>query len=323
MPPSIAIIGAGIAGLACADALRAQGWQPAIFEKSRGIGGRAATRQSRRGWQFDHGAQYVTAHGDAFRRYLETALAGGAAASWSPLRATGVPSGGPPWYVGAPAMNALAAPLAAGLDIRFDTEIVAVEQTPAGWRLHTGDGDVATVDRIVCTAPAPQTRQLLQPHGAFDDALAAVDIAPCWAVMAAFEAPVDAGFEAWRGEDAVLAWIARDDAKPGRSRNANSWIIHAGPAWSRANLEADREAVAAQLIGEFGRVVGGPLPGIAYIEAHRWRYAMTQTPLGAPFLVSADGTLMAGGDWCLGARVEFAFGSGRAIAAALRAGEGA
>lgn len=132
MLPSIAIIGAGIAGLACADALRAQGWQPVIFEKSRGIGGRVATRRSCRGWQFDHGAQYVTARGDAFRRYLETALGSGTAAPWAPVRATGMPSGQAAWHVGAPAMNALAAPLAAGLDIRFDTEIVAVEQTPAG-----------------------------------------------------------------------------------------------------------------------------------------------------------------------------------------------
>ena len=41
----IAIIGAGMAGLSCADALRDEGHEIALFDKGRGPGGRMSTRR--------------------------------------------------------------------------------------------------------------------------------------------------------------------------------------------------------------------------------------------------------------------------------------
>ena len=63
----IAIIGAGIAGLTCAHMLKK--YNPIIFEKSRGIGGRLATRYSDQ-YQFDHGAQYFTVKDKEFDKFL-------------------------------------------------------------------------------------------------------------------------------------------------------------------------------------------------------------------------------------------------------------
>ena len=66
MTTHIAIVGAGIAGLAAARRLRAAGLTCTLFDKSPGLGGRMATR--REGYlRFDHGAQYFTARGPRFR----------------------------------------------------------------------------------------------------------------------------------------------------------------------------------------------------------------------------------------------------------------
>lgn len=58
--PSLAVIGAGVAGCALAAGLRRGGWDGSIdlWEAGRGPGGRAATRRSRHaaGWRLDHGA---------------------------------------------------------------------------------------------------------------------------------------------------------------------------------------------------------------------------------------------------------------------------
>src|SRR3546814_6562189 len=56
----VAIIGAGISGLACARRLRDAGLEATLFDKSRGIGGRLATRRANPGnpeVAFDHGAR--------------------------------------------------------------------------------------------------------------------------------------------------------------------------------------------------------------------------------------------------------------------------
>ena len=75
--PTVAVIGAGISGLVCARTLRDHGYPVTVFEKSRGVGGRMATRRTDDGFQFDHGAQYFTARDRRFRRYVNSWIADG------------------------------------------------------------------------------------------------------------------------------------------------------------------------------------------------------------------------------------------------------
>ena len=58
--PTVAIVAAGMSGLACARTLTDQGYAVTVFEKSRGVGGRMATRRTQHDITFDHGAQYFT-----------------------------------------------------------------------------------------------------------------------------------------------------------------------------------------------------------------------------------------------------------------------
>ncbi len=58
---------------------------------------------------------------------------------------------------------------------------------------------------------------------------------------------------------------------------------------------------------------------VTHATTHLWRSAQVPQALGQAFARSADGTLYLGGDWCIGPRVEAAFGSGTAIADAILA----
>ena len=62
----VAVIGAGITGLTVATDLAAAGHEVSLFDKSRGPGGRCATRRSTVG-AFDHGAPGFSATTAAFR----------------------------------------------------------------------------------------------------------------------------------------------------------------------------------------------------------------------------------------------------------------
>lgn len=66
----VAVIGAGIAGLVCAQQLTQAGYSVRIVEKSRGLGGRVATRRLY-GTCADHGACYLKPKGELFGRLLE------------------------------------------------------------------------------------------------------------------------------------------------------------------------------------------------------------------------------------------------------------
>lgn len=316
--PRIAIIGAGIAGLSCARSLADGGLSPIVFEKSRGLGGRLATRRAGEGMAFDHGAQFLTARSPAFRDFVESAQRAETAAGWSPRIAGEGGDAGRGWYVGVPAMNALVKPLAEGLDIRLRSQVASIERKQDAWFLQGVEepGD-ARFDVVVSTVPAPQARALLGETEGFAGRLDQVAIDPCWSLMLAFGAPFDPGFDVWRSDHGPLSVVARNNSKPRRAAGPGCWVVHASPAWSRENLERPAEEIAVQMTAMLAEALGGRLPAPRHAVAHRWRYAKTRQALGTSFLCNDAQTLLAGGDWCLGARVEFGFESGQAMAMAL------
>ncbi len=313
----IAVIGAGIAGLACASELAGAGNAVTVFEKARGPGGRTSSRRTDHG-AFDHGCP-VLARGAWL---LELAPLG--------LELADFAYGEVP----VPRMSALARALARGLDVRAGVRVAPVAREVAGFRL-TGDdgGDLGTFDRVAVTAPAPQAAELLALAApALAEQAAAVTYDPCWAVLAAWEAPLPVTSPWRRAEapDAPVLWAARESAKPGRDPGER-WTIQGGPQWSRTHLEDDPDGVAAALLAAFAAELGpGPPPTPAFVTAHCWRYARVTSALPDPCL--SDGGIGAAGDWCVpppepldpgalqaGSGVPDALHAGRALARALAA----
>lgn len=317
MQGTIAIIGAGLAGLAAARALAARGLPVRLFDKGRAPGGRLATRRAEhagRRLQFDHGAQYLRATGPGFA----AAIAEAGALPWPDAERR----------VGTPGMSALPRVLRGTLALVPQRHVGRIAGTPGAWTLHHWDarearpgaplpGTPPTEDgpfsALLVTTPAPQAAELLP---AFAGTLAPVRYAPCWTVMAAFDSRLPLP-DTLRPERHAIGWAARDSSKPGRDAATECWVVQAAPAWTRAHLEARAEDVVGPLLAELARLAPSPLPAPAYAAAHRWRYALLEAPLGAPFLWDAAQRIGLAGDWCLAGRAEAAWDSGAALAEAV------
>ena len=298
--PKVAVIGAGIAGIACAAKLEHHGCDVTVFEKSRGVGGRMATRRVDP-WQWDHGVQYITGDDPAFRALL-TALP-----TWSH-------AGTESWFVGEPSQSQLVKTLADGMNVHLQTQLSGIARHDAGWSLATQSGNVGEPYAAVALAmPAPQTRALLPPVWQ-PEALDAVRIDPCWALMVATPTSLELPTAATSPHEHI-AWCAADHTKPGRRSGHGQYVLHATAEWSARHLEWSAEQARAALLDCF-REIAGPVE-ILYATAHRWRYALTQAPLGQPFLLDHALRIGACGDWCLGARVEHGFVSGTALGDAM------
>ena len=70
------IIGAGMAGLTAANLLQNAGWAVTVVDKSRGVGGRMATRRLGAS-RFDHGAQFFTVRDAGFQATTDKWMANG------------------------------------------------------------------------------------------------------------------------------------------------------------------------------------------------------------------------------------------------------
>ncbi len=314
---TIAIIGAGMAGLACAEALVAAGRACVLFDKGRRPGGRVSTRRVATAAgeaTFDHGAQYVTVRDPAFRARVEAWRGAGLVAPW--------PAAGPDAVVGVPAMDAPVAAMAGALDVRPERRVDALWREAGGWRLDgDGIGD-GRYEAVVVTVPAEQVGALVAP---WDEGLAAraaaVRSEPCWTIMAAFAESVAVADDVVRHRG-IVGWATRNSAKPGRT-GPEAWVIQAGPDWSRANLGMDRAGAANAVLDAFARELGVALPEPTYASAHRWLYARAGDvgPNAIRYGPTWNAALALGacGDWSIGPRVEGAWLSGHRLAGMILA----
>lgn len=322
MKTSIAIIGAGIAGITLGRNLSALA-DVTVFEKSRGLGGRMANRR-RDGFTFDHGAQYFTARSPAFKATAEQAVAQGNSGIWPKavhtLKADGLVTDTrppEPRYIGLPAMSGFANGLVDGLEIRKEATVARLAASGNGWVLSDNeDKDLGRFDLVISTAPAPQTIRLMPETFAGNAALKTVEMSGCFTLMIGVDAPLDLGFDAARIEDPTLSWIAVEASKPGRSEKT-ALTIHSRNDWAEANLERDRGEVQAEMLESLKRLLGRDFSTAAWLDLHRWRYANVEQAVGEPFLFDDDLGLGACGDWCLGNRVEAAAESARALSEML------
>jgi renalase len=321
----IAVVGAGIAGLACAGELAAVGHQVTVFEKSRAPGGRAATRITELG-SFDHGAQFFTARGSPFAAMIAELTATGSVAAWTPRLAAG--SDEQRWLVGAPGMRSIGEVLAEGLEIRYETLVTRLERLdsrgPSRWALRCVTGELAPqaievteglFDAVVIAVPAPQARELLDAVPALHQRLRGVTMLPCWALMLGFAEPLACDLDAIFVDGPRISFLARDSSKPQR-RSGERWVAHAAHGWSEEHLNDDPADVLVKMVKAFRDASGSAVQPV-HAVVHRWRYSRVEQALGEPFLWDERQSIGVCGDWCLGARLEFAWQSGIALKDAM------
>lgn len=306
----IAIIGAGMAGLACADALCAAGHGVALFDKGRGAGGRMSSRRMDTPLgevTLDHGAQYFTARDPQFRQLVAGWQQAGLAAPW--------PEAGSDAWVGLPAMNAVIKSLAAAHDVAWGCQVTGIQRSEGRWTLHSAGSEHGPFDAVILAIPAEQAAALLSLH---DFAMARTALTaraqPCWTGMFVFDRALEQAPPVIRNAG-LVAWAARNSAKPGRGA-AEAWVVQASADWSRTNFDLAPTAVADLLLDALARALDTALPTTIAAAAHRWAYALS-AGTGDGALWNTEIGLGVCGDWLLGPRVECAWLSGRVMAQKL------
>jgi renalase len=306
MTKNTAIIGAGMAGLACADALVARGHRVHLFDKGRGLGGRMSSRQVGTDCgvvSFDYGAQYFTVRDDKFRQRVAQWKTQNLVAPW-PLISDDA-------WVGIPGMSAIVAEMASTHEVTLSSHIKSLKRTADGWYVMTTQETDGPFESVVVALPAEQAAALLALHDLYmaREAMMARS-QPCWTVMLAFADSISPKYDILR-DAGPIAWAARNCAKPSRV-GPEAWIIQATGSWSAAQMDQPEEVVVEALTVALQNALAIDLPRPIFIKAHRWRFALSAgTGLGS--LWNPELRLGACGDWLLGPRVECAWLSGNAL----------
>lgn len=308
MRRQIAIIGAGISGLTAAQHLLQAGYDLTIFEKSRGVGGRMATRRDRDGLTFDHGAQYFTARDPDFQAIVERWENQQWVATW-PLQGFAICRQGqfavetapPRRYVGTPGMTSIAKSINAELleknvSIHLNVRIARVTGRGHDFELINEQGELITgFAGVLLAIPAEQAADLLdadradtnESDAAFARTLRAQAMHPCLATMAVLENDLPVDWEGCFIHDSFIRWAARNHTKPGRFPSPATLVLHAAPDWTAQHWDDPPAEIATEMLAEFWRTTGIAAIRSPSCSAHRWKYSI---PAGAPDLVNDPST---------------------------------
>ena len=320
----VAIIGAGVSGLTAAHHLTTRGLRVEVFEKSRGLGGRLATKRLDWG-HMDTGAQYFTARDPRFVQKVKTWQQAGVVEPWpfTPHRINSegalLPSPDQTLrYVGVPGMNNLAHALADSLTVHRNQCISQLARNKGYWALVSDSGDqFSDYDWVIVSAPAKQSRVLLSGHTPIAEQISSELLEPCLALVIATSGHAPEAVQGIFG-DGTVGWVSRLSAKPQRVKDAaydDLWLLHFSSEYS-----ANYDSSAANDIGPIGlewlQNAIDTLPNqkqqkplqIVNSCQHYWRFArMAKSAQQPPTLIDKTNHLAAIGDWSCGGRIEGAY----------------
>jgi predicted NAD/FAD-dependent oxidoreductase len=268
-----AVVGAGVAGLACARVLHDAGAAVTVFERDAIPSGRAATLIEAAG-PFDHGAQYFTVTEERFLAAVRRWQAAGVVQRWEgrivafETGAVVDKTGSADRHVAVPGMRRLGVHLAQDLDVRYSSPVTQLRRATDGWRIDVGAAegpDAGPFDVVLVAAPSEIAVSLLDGLTALTRLAGTVTWNPCWTATMALAAPSGADFEgAFINDDPILGWVALDSAKPRRGRVdgvAERWVLQAKPHWSQRYTSLTEMEAARWLVRSFSaRLRGRPSP---------------------------------------------------------------
>ncbi|XVH32070.1 NAD(P)/FAD-dependent oxidoreductase [Haloferacaceae archaeon DSL9] len=346
----VGIVGAGVAGVGAANALCEHDVDVMILEKSRGVGGRTATRR-KAGCRYDHGANYLKDSDGRTDALVEDLGREGLVDIEEPVWTFDADESIGPgddrdahkwtWERG---ITQFAKRVLDRTDATLETEtrIESLDRTADGWRLRDTDSNRhGPFDIVVLTPPAPQTAALLRATTigdadaaaaeALERAAAAAEAVPYRTIRTLvlhYPFELDLPYYALVNADREheIGWLSREECKPGHVPDGESLlIVQMAPGWSTDHYDdalgdatiAVARAVAA-LLGDTR------LTNPDWADDRGWRYAIPDDGVDSDALsaLREDG-LFAAGDWFVGeGRAHKAFwngvDAGEEIAAALR-----
>ncbi len=301
----VGIVGAGICGLTLARKLNEAGVPTLIFEKSRGYGGRFATRRTE-GGLVDHGISWIELNQpdtvEPATEWVERGLL-----VRSPLD--------PKRWVCPLGMTHLAKTLAEGLTVERDHKVTRLSIAPgaANWHVKTeGQAATAQVSALVLTAPVPQAIELFQASfpnqlARVVDALSPIQYRPTIVLIGNLED----GIPKKLTTKAPFELAVASEAK-GVPSATGAVALFFDERFSRLWFEKDEKQILEEAIRVFHKTYALKLEAP---QIKKWRYARAVTPTKEPFyLAPTQPPLYFAGDGFAGGELLGAHTSALAVA---------
>lgn len=273
-----AVIGAGIAGLTFANTMNSLGFQIAVFEKSRGTGGRMSSKRvnnTDHPMAFDLGCTSFFGKSKSFKAQLDHWHQLGILAPWLKDEQDRA------HYVATSRNSSLTRFLSKDLTCHFSTKVDSIRQYNGCWEINyncdEGSSDNCIYAKnIILAAPAPQALDLL-PKGIgieLKNQLASVILAPQWVLAIELDDDYFDLADLSYPNSEMIHSISIESSKPTRKHQRPTKIlqIQATAQWSENNIDADKAFVERNILTALEQITGETVIALNS-HLHRWLYS--------------------------------------------------
>jgi predicted NAD/FAD-dependent oxidoreductase len=297
---TIAIIGAGVAGVSAARALREKGRDVHVFDENPSIGGRLISPSLFGELTIDTGAQFFQARSDVFKAEIERLEKVGVVKAWNPrlgvikdqtIEPFGLPE---KLYVGVPHMASVFREWGNGLSVIFGEKILGLEKNKENaWLLKSQRTTHGPFSWVIFACPPERVLELLPRGCNFKREVMQVKMTACWSVVLDIRSSTQIPFDASYIKKSDMTLILRYGSKPDRPQDPQLWVVHMSNPWSFDHARTPKEDVCDSVAMQFRN-----LPFLRNAERLRadavlWKDASPVKTLKQPCLIDASKNLAA------------------------------
>ena len=333
----IGIIGAGISGLTAGKILAEAGHDVTILEKSRGYGGRMATRYAGKSGQvkLDHGLSWFSPESAEFKHFTADMLEKKLLRVWGQkflfydgeVLSSSDPNNDTSMKYTAPGgMNTLGKHLSRWVDVQTESRVGGLtyignhRTKKRPWMINMSSSRTFEADAIIIATPAPQAYGIINTTIDEVDTLKIIreideiSYNPVTSLMLGFsnmEAPD------WEGivcKNSPIQFVSNESSKRENSGDC-SLVVHATPAFSAANRNEDEDTVTGKLTSALAEITGGWVTVPDWSQLHYWKYSTPKSFLERPYMEiqEKEAQLAVIGDYFNGKGIDAAYRSGLAL----------
>ena len=311
---NVAVIGAGITGITLANLLQKK-FNLTVFEKSRGVGGRMATRRAKP-YQFNHGAQYFKIENKEFKDFLQPLILNKII---KPLEANQIEIlnkkvikrtkiYNKQYFTAESKMNSVVKYL---INNNFSIKLLCkiekiIKENDKWFVIESGQVSFGPYDWLIITIPPNQAKEILYNNFKFLDIIKKIKMRSCYSLMLGFDKFEEFDFDTALFLDEDVRWLSISKKILEKKKYYNL-LINSSYNFTEQNINDSKDKISNYLIKQVSDILKCELNNYKHKALHFWKYAMSEKNNNLGSLLDEDFKIIVCGDWCMNGKVEGGF----------------
>ena len=310
------VIGSGISGATIANLLSKKN-SVVLFDKARGIGGRASFKRVKDKIGFDHGTQYFSPKTKEFKRFTNTLIKKRILKIWGGkhifLNSKKKENKKHIKVIGKNGNNDISKHLLKKISCNFQTELKKIYYKNKFWYLEFNDGKIRSFKSIILTCPFPQLKKLAKKFidNSFINKPLKMDanITTMIAIKKGRRSNSSYFFD-----DEILGWAGNENSKKRFRSRYDLWTLQSTFKWANKKINQNKKYKKENskiMIEKFFKLSNISKSKIIYSLNHGWKYSSNSKPLRMKSYWDPLKKIGVCGDWFIGPRLESGWISAR------------